>query len=71
MGKKKTIFAVALCFVVILAIGCKSGVGNITGSVAYEKIYGNNTKEDTSSKEIAKEQNKEAGQKITTSSVKT
>ena len=71
MGKKKIVFAVILCLVVILAAGCKIGVGNITGSVAsYGEIDVNETKEDTTQKEIATEKNKEAGQKITTSSIK-
>ena len=57
MERKKIIFAIILCLAVILAAGCKSGVGNITGSVAsYEKTAGNDTKEDTISNEIEKEQ---------------
>ena len=52
---------IILCLVVILAVGCKSGVDNITGSTVYEiyeKITDNETKEDTTSKEITTEQNK-------------
>jgi hypothetical protein len=70
MEKKKIIFVIILCIAVILAVGCKSGVGNITGSaVTSGKIMDNETKEDTTSKEIATEQNKEAGGKITTSAI--
>ena len=58
MGKKKIIFAVIiLCLVVILAVGRKRGIGNITGGIVYEKITDNETKEDTKSKETVKEQN--------------